>query len=654
MERAQGVHQQGRARRRPRPDTMGRGRTTVLALDPGGGALYLRCSPPRSAPRAWPPALRRAAGHGDPRPRRDRLPRLSQYRCYRSQLTGLEVPLRNITTSEAAILRDALGGGSDPRVQIERQRLLDSTAADGLGNAELQERQRRLLIANQQEASRSAFGMNGTWGELQGGSFSLSSSSQGWHRTAAAVRAGARARRRRFARAAVYPRRRRRRRPRRRRARRARASGREKGARWRDGGEGARWLHGDAGVGWNLRRRRRRRRVGVAVRRADGGRERARGGGEERRRRRPASPTSTASASATSRAAGRTARRMLDGELVMGANGRPERAAGAAAGEHRRHERQRAVARARALRAARGRAALLRATARRRRRGRRLRRRRHATSRLCDARRRGDGELDVHADAAQVRARVPAGPRPEVARARAARRRRGGRTSCTSSSSPRVAPPRAAVQPVWDGQARDKAVLGGRCGAAAAGDARERRVRRRGRRAIERARLAQTAREGARAGGRDRRRRARREGARRHRRAPRVRDRPGDRVVAANVPRLRRARRDARRRRLLSRAGQAQSPQARVHARRRPAVQSGAHERADRPPGADGRAADGAGANGDGDGGGATAAVVGNNRQFARDPRRPSTDPEAALRAAQGAIDEAPPRAAMGSEGSTR
>ena len=99
---------------------------------------------------------------------------LSQYRCYRSQLTGLEVPLRNITTSEAAILRDALGGGSDPRVQIERQRLLDSTAADGLGNAELQERQRRLLIANQQEASRSAFGMNGTWGELQGGgSFSL-------------------------------------------------------------------------------------------------------------------------------------------------------------------------------------------------------------------------------------------------------------------------------------------------------------------------------------------------------------------------------------------------------------------------------------------------------------------------------------------------
>ena len=86
----------------------------------------------------------------------------------------VEVPLRNITTSEAAILRDALGGGSDPRVQIERQRLLDSTAADGLGNAELQERQRRLLIANQQEASRSAFGMNGTWGELQGGgSFSL-------------------------------------------------------------------------------------------------------------------------------------------------------------------------------------------------------------------------------------------------------------------------------------------------------------------------------------------------------------------------------------------------------------------------------------------------------------------------------------------------
>ena len=110
---------------------------------------------------------------------------LSQYRCYRSQLTGLEVPLRNITTSEAAILRDALGGGSDPRVQIERQRLLDSTAADGLGNAELQERQRRLLIANQQEASRSAFGMNGTWGALSDG---------GSSRAAAARRSGERPR----------------------------------------------------------------------------------------------------------------------------------------------------------------------------------------------------------------------------------------------------------------------------------------------------------------------------------------------------------------------------------------------------------------------------------------------------------------------------
>ena len=118
---------------------------------------------------------------------------LSQYRCYRSQLTGLEVPLRNITTSEAAILRDALGGGSDPRVQIERQRLLDSTAADGLGNAELQERQRRLLIANQQEASRSAFGMNGTWGTLSdGGSFSLQQQLAGLAQTAAARRAWAR------------------------------------------------------------------------------------------------------------------------------------------------------------------------------------------------------------------------------------------------------------------------------------------------------------------------------------------------------------------------------------------------------------------------------------------------------------------------------
>ena len=175
---------------------------------------------------------------------------LSQYRCYRSQLTGLEVPLRNITTSEAAILRDALGGGSDPRVQIERQRLLDSTAADGLGNAELQERQRRLLIANQQEASRSAFGMNGTWGALSdGGSFSLQQQLAGLANGTSGmepgrVGAGLPELQSNFGadaddavRAAAA-----------RRARGPAGEGSERGG--RDGGEGARWALGDAGVGW--------------------------------------------------------------------------------------------------------------------------------------------------------------------------------------------------------------------------------------------------------------------------------------------------------------------------------------------------------------------------------------------------------------------
>ena len=65
-------------------------------------------------------------------------------------------------------------------------------------------------------------------------------------------------------------------------------------------------------------------------------------------------------------------------------------------------------------------------------------------------------------------------------------------------------------------------------------------------------------------------------------------------------------------------------------------------------PGADGRAADGAGANGDGDGGRRDGPrPSGDNRQLALIHELP-TDPEAALRAAQGALDEHT-RAAMGS-----
>ena len=240
---------------------------------------------------------------------------LSQYRCYRSQLTGLEVPLRNITTSEAAILRDALGGGSDPRVQIERQRLLDSTAADGLGNAELQERQRRLLIANQQEASRSAFGMNGTWGTLSdGGSFSLQQQFAGLAQNGRGtsglepgrVGAGLPELQSNVAPTPTTPS-----------APPPRAAPRE-GQRAREASEvgamAARALDGLSAM---------QASVGLGSG-ADGGAASGspfgglmadasagrRGGGEGATAPPPASPTSTASASATSRAAGRTARRM--------------------------------------------------------------------------------------------------------------------------------------------------------------------------------------------------------------------------------------------------------------------------------------------------------------------------------------------------------
>ena len=372
---------------------------------------------------------------------------LSQYRCYRSQLTGLEVPLRNITTSEAAILRDALGGGSDPRVQIERQRLLDSTAADGLGNAELQERQRRLLIANQQEASRSAFGMNGTWGALSdGGSFSLQQQLAGLAQNGRGTsglepgRVGAG-----LPELQSNLRRRRRRRPRRRRARaRGPASERsERGGRWRRGRSMA---SRRCGVGWHGRRRR-RRRVGVAVRRADGGRERRRrGGGEEA----TAPPPGVADVDGIGlgdlESGGADGAPNADGELVMGANGRPERRPAplpgnidvtSANGRRREpaHYAQLAAERA-LLRGNRGGADGAGDCSDDDAAGR---------GRLCDARRRRDGELDVHADATQMRLEYPAGPRPEISRARAARRRRGVAELRVRALRHRgVAPPRAA------------------------------------------------------------------------------------------------------------------------------------------------------------------------------------------------------------------
>ena len=103
----------------------------------GGARSTSRCcaTPPRSAPRHE--ARRRLLvgrfGHGDPRPRRDRLPAAaSQYCCYRSQLT----------LGGAAPEHHHKRGGDPPRRPGRRlrparadraPRLLDSTAADGWG-----------------------------------------------------------------------------------------------------------------------------------------------------------------------------------------------------------------------------------------------------------------------------------------------------------------------------------------------------------------------------------------------------------------------------------------------------------------------------------------------------------------------------------------
>ena len=277
--------------------------------------------------------------HGDPPSSTDRDElQLSQYRCYRSQLT-VAARCRS-ATSRPARRRSAATRSAAAATRASRssaRRLLDSTAADGRGNAELQVAPAP-LIANQQERA------SGGRDERPSRTAAGSPAALAGLANRPARRLGAE-RRRRLAELPILLRRRRRRRPAPRTRARARPRERER-ARSADGGEGSRGLLGDEGVG------------GIA--RADGGAAvgvgsaivmpDASAAGAAAAAGRPAPPPGVADVDGIGLGdlESRGGRRAECGRRARDGGERAARAAaGAAAGEHRRHERQRAVARAR-------------------------------------------------------------------------------------------------------------------------------------------------------------------------------------------------------------------------------------------------------------------------------------------------------------------